>query len=60
MPKGAASSHRGPGSLALNHSGAITPAGSRNGTPEPSVCRSITSVWAFVARSKVFAAILNY
>ena len=36
MPKGA-SSHRGPGTLATPTSGAITPVGSRQGTPEPSV-----------------------
>lgn len=32
-----ASSHRGPGSLVSNQSGAITPVGSRQGTPEPLV-----------------------
>ena len=37
MPKGASSSHRGPGTLATPTSGAITPVGSRQGTPEPSV-----------------------
>ena len=37
MPKSALPSHRGPGSLASNQSGAITPIGSRQGTPEPSV-----------------------
>ena len=37
VPKGASSSHRGPGTLATPTSGAITPVGSRQGTPEPSV-----------------------
>ena len=37
VPKSALPSHRGPGSLASNQSGAITPIGSRHGTPEPSV-----------------------
>ena len=37
MPKGASSSHRGPGTLATPTLGAITPVGSRQGTPEPSV-----------------------
>ena len=36
IPKGA-SSHRGPGSVVSNQSGAITPVGSREGAPEPSV-----------------------
>ena len=50
VPKGALS-HRGPGSLVSSQSGAITPAGSRHGTPEPSVV-GVSQAYGFSLRDQ--------